>query len=106
MDDWESGQKAARWMVEEQIEFVAWWDAHVGVRQSPGGKDRASNADLRSMLPATKAETATGIAQQQVSRWRKELKVVQRYRERLRKPSYKKGMADRSDERAELSCRG
>jgi phage N-6-adenine-methyltransferase len=100
MKKWEELWVAVDLLIKEQTEFVAWWDANVGVRQSPGANK--SNAALRSIISAAKAEEATGIAQQQVSKWRKELKVVQRYRERLRKPSYKKGMADRTDERAEL----
>ena len=70
MEDWEAGQEAARWMVAEITSFVDWWDANVSVRESAG---RKTSADLRSSLSADKAEQETGIAHQQVSRWRKEL---------------------------------
>jgi hypothetical protein len=44
----------------------AWWDASAAC--GAVGKDRASNADLRSMLSAEKAEKQTGVAQQSVSK--------------------------------------
>lgn len=57
--------------VDEQEEFVRWWDEAVSKRH---GLNRHSveNADPRSLDKGT-AEADTGISQQQVSRWRKRL---------------------------------
>jgi hypothetical protein len=54
--------------IEDQTEFVRWWDENVGVRLHADSK---VNADLRSPLSRAEAEAATRIAQQEVSRWRK-----------------------------------
>jgi hypothetical protein len=40
------------------LDFVTWWTVNVGVRESPGGKDKASRADLRSMLSMTETIAA------------------------------------------------
>jgi hypothetical protein len=65
-------REAAEELVQWQVDFVAWWNGNVGVRESPGR--RKSNADLRSILSVAKAESETGITQQQVSKWRINLK--------------------------------
>jgi phage N-6-adenine-methyltransferase len=78
--------------IEDQEEFVRWWDENVGVRQSPGGVDRASNADLRSMLSRARAEELTGITQQQVSSWRKKLVNTAAYRASLFERAYREAM--------------
>jgi hypothetical protein len=44
-------------MVEEIGDFTAWWDANVGVRESPGRSK--SNADQRSIISKDKAEEQT-----------------------------------------------
>jgi hypothetical protein len=51
---------------------VAWWDANVSVRESPGGKDGgASRANMRSTVSMAQAESETKVNHQQVARWRK-----------------------------------
>lgn len=92
--DWPSLETAIDRKMEDQTEFVRWWDETVGVRQSPGGSDRASNADRRSMLSRESAEKLTGITQQQVSRWRRRLKEPEKYREMLYGAAYHKAMAE------------
>ena len=64
--------------LEEQAEFVRWWDERVGVGH---GLNRHSidNADQRS-LSKSDAEALTGITQQQVSKWRKALRDWDAYR--------------------------
>ena len=68
--DWDALERAIDAEIAEQRQFVAWWAVNVTVRQSPGGKDRASNADQRSMVSVEDATRETHISQQQVSRWR------------------------------------
>jgi phage N-6-adenine-methyltransferase len=102
MEDWQAGQKAAKWMVREQKQFVAWWTATVGVRKSAGGqKLTVYNADQRSTLSVEKAEAKTKISQQQVSRWKKQLNRPG-YEFRLMQPSHKKAMADGAQRRSDL----
>jgi hypothetical protein len=80
MQDWPLLEEAIAAKIEQQREFVQWWDENVGAGH---GGDRSKNADLRSWLPRIDAERFAGIAQQQVSRWRKRLLDAERYRERM-----------------------
>jgi len=38
-----------RQKAHSKLDFVNWWTVNVSVRESPGGQDKASRADLRSM---------------------------------------------------------
>jgi hypothetical protein len=61
-----------RRQIAEQKEFVGWWDETISKNQGPGrGK---TNAD-RGSFSAAQAEDELKIKHQQVSRWRKGLKV-------------------------------
>lgn len=62
-------ERAVDAKIEEQREFVRWWDESVGVRESPGRLGVKSNADLRS-ISREAAESLTGIMQQQVRKQR------------------------------------
>ncbi len=53
--------------MEDQSEFVRWWDENV---RRPG---QGNNADRR-YLSVDQAEDLAGITQQQVSKWRRRLK--------------------------------
>jgi len=90
-------RSASAWpqALDEQKEFVRWWREVVTVRQSPGGADRASNADLRSMVSLVQAEDLTGITQQQVSKWAKRLQDREAYSQALYGAAYRKAMAER-----------
>ena len=102
MREWEAAERAAEKMVEWQRDFVAWWKAKVSVRESAGNNQRKrSRADLRSTITMAKAERATKIAHQQVSRWRNGLKRPD-YANRLFNLAYKKAMADSAARRADL----
>ena len=59
---------------------MTWWNENVSIRQSPG-RAGLSNAD--TAFDKDRAESATGISQQQVSRWRKSLRDPQKYRGQL-----------------------
>jgi hypothetical protein len=56
---------------------VRWWDENVSIRQH-ANQHNVVNAD--AALTKDRAESATGISQQQVSRWRKSLRDPQKYR--------------------------
>jgi hypothetical protein len=104
MHEWDAAMDAAKLMVQWQHDFVAWWDANVGVRKSAGGSGTRTvpyNADLRSMTSLAKAESKTKITQQQVSRWRKAT-VRPGYADRIFDLAYKKAMADKAQRRSDL----
>jgi hypothetical protein len=73
-------------VIEEQRAFVAWWDANV---RGAGGKEaQAINTARRELISVTEATAQTGVAQQQVSKWRNRLKDADAYREHLRDGAY------------------
>jgi hypothetical protein len=61
--------------IEDQAEFVRWWDENVGIREGPGRLGVKSNAD-RGSISRADAQSDTNISQQQVSRWRKPIKRI------------------------------
>jgi len=77
--DWPLLAEAVDRKIEEQAEFVRWWDENVSIGW---GGDRSKNSDT-VFLKRSDAESATGISQVQVSRWRKRLDDPGKYRERL-----------------------
>ena len=99
MENWEAGRLAAQWMVDEQTNFVAWWNEAVGVRHGSGRNKK--NADLRSLISSEQAETDTGISQQEVSRWRKKLSNKKAYQEAIFSGGHKKAMEDEHNHRAQ-----
>jgi hypothetical protein len=62
--DWPLLMQAVEQKLEDQREFVRWWDETVSVRLHSHSK---VNADQRSPLSREQAESLTGITQQQVS---------------------------------------
>ena len=87
--DWLLLQQAITLKLNEQEDFVNWWEGAVTVRQSPGTNQHSSNAELRSTLSKSDAESETGISQQQVSRWRKRLKDRDKSEKELFETFYK-----------------
>ena len=97
MRDWQALCDAVDWLIAEQREFVAWWKARVRAAQRP--KKLSQDAD--SFWTVAQAERQTKILKHQVSRWKTGLGRPD-YRARLMKPSYRKGLADVAQNRAEL----
>lgn len=93
--DWPALREAVELKVEEQRDFVAWWNANVGGRGRP-----QKNAD-RGSFSVDKAEELTNIKQQQVSRWRKRLGNVQAYKDDLYGRAYNAAMAEEHNHRAQ-----
>lgn len=98
--DWPLLQQAVEQKVEEQAEFVAWWQQTVSPGQSPG-RGGKSRADRGVIIDASKAEELTGISHQQVSRWRKALANRDKYRDKLYQAAWKKAMGEVANHRAE-----
>jgi hypothetical protein len=86
--DWPLLGEAVEAKIEDQSEFVRWWEETVGVRH--GGDTK--NADRRSCLTVDTAEDLTGITQQTVSKWRKRLKDRDKYRALLYGVAWAKAM--------------
>jgi hypothetical protein len=78
--DWPLLSDAVDAKIEDQREFVRWWDEAVGVRLHAGTE---LGAERRSTLTKDQAEHDTEITHQQVSRWRKSIRDVAKYREQL-----------------------
>jgi len=74
--DWPSLEIAVEKKMEDQAEFVRWWDENV----RPAGQ--GNNAGRR-YLSKDEADDQTGITQQQVSKWRRRLKEPEKYAEML-----------------------
>jgi len=77
VQDWPLLLDAIDAKIEDQREFVQWWDETV--RPAGQGKEITQYA----VISRADAEDRTGIKQQQVSRWRKSLADADRYRKRL-----------------------
>jgi phage N-6-adenine-methyltransferase len=80
--DWPMLEWAVDQKIEDQREFVAWWQATVTPRQSPGRGGNKSSADLRT-IPMRDAEALSGITNQQVARWRQRLRNIPAYKRSL-----------------------
>ena len=87
--DWPTLEVAVEKKVEDQTEFVRWWDETV----RPGGRPAKTSADPR-WLSQEDAETRTEIMHQQTSKWRRRLKEPEKYRDMLFGAAYAKAMAE------------
>ena len=67
--DWPLLEQAVDAKIEEQREFVAWWEKHVTPVHGAGRGNK--NIPERRPFSLAELEKRTGISNQQVSRWRK-----------------------------------
>jgi hypothetical protein len=81
--DWPLLHEAVDIKIEDQREFVAWWDGDEGVRDKGG--DRWLDVQERGHqgLTVRTAFDQTGITKQQVSRWREWVKKPEVYHDKL-----------------------
>lgn len=84
--DWPALEQAVDLKIEEQAEFVRWWDDNLGSNRGRKISDPKS-------LTVEKAEELTGITAVQVSRWRKRLADPQAYRAKLYGKAWKEAFA-------------
>lgn len=84
--DWSLLEAAIDQKIEDQRQFVAWWDGSV----TP---NRAPDRNNRSVISVRDAEAQTSITVMQVSRWRKSLNDPDAYRAKLRGAVWAKAMA-------------
>jgi phage N-6-adenine-methyltransferase len=85
--DWESLDKAINEKIEEQEEFVAWWQRTVTPARH--NINRHSEIAPVQFLSVTKASKQTGVRDYQVSRWVKALRDIPSYFERIRHNAYR-----------------
>jgi phage N-6-adenine-methyltransferase len=82
--DWPLLGDAVDAKIEDQREFVRWWDEAVRVGQSPGiNQHKRSVSVSETNLSVEQAFELTEIGKVQVSRWRKSIGNVAKYREQL-----------------------
>lgn len=96
--DWPALERAVDLKIEEQSDFIRWWEANVTANR---GARTDLNADLR--LSLDDAEKQTQIKQQQVSRWRKRLEEKEKYRAQLFGAAYRKFWGGEADDTAHVS---
>ena len=91
MKDWPTLENAVEQKLEDQAEFVRWWDA--SVTPNKGGDRISGNQHRRPAFLVADAEKQTGIIQLQVLKWRRRLKDPEKYAELLIGVAYQKAMA-------------
>ena len=90
-EDWPTLEDAIEKKIEEQAEFVRWWEETISARHGAGrGNKKSAYLGTFSMADA---EELTGISNQQVSRWRARLKDPERYEETIFGAAYAMAMA-------------
>lgn len=77
--DWPMLGAAVDRKIEDQQEFVRWWNENVSIKW---GGDRSKVSESATLL-AERATDLTGIDKQQVSRWRKSLADIAKYKDKL-----------------------
>jgi phage N-6-adenine-methyltransferase len=92
--DWPLLEQAIDLKIEQQREFVRWWDENVSVRESPG------RGGVQKSV--TVSVTDSGISKMQVLRWRKKLEDEVKYRAQQLLAAYRKaGLEPDANHRAE-----
>jgi phage N-6-adenine-methyltransferase len=99
--DWPLLESAIDLKIEQQREFVRWWDETVSIGHGLGrGHKKVSVSE--TFLPADQADALTGIDKVQVSRWRKRLGDEAKYRDQQIQAAYRKaGLEPEANHRAE-----
>jgi phage N-6-adenine-methyltransferase len=100
LKDWPLLERAVDEKIEQQREFVGWWETIV--TPNKGGDRKSENQSARSTtLICEDAENLTGISKEQVSKWRRWLKRETEYRAAIYGAAYKAAMAQDQNYRAE-----
>jgi ParB family chromosome partitioning protein len=94
--DWPLLERAVDEKIEQQREFVGWWDGAITPNRT-----RKSVVAERPQLNCDRAEELTGITKEQVSKWRRWLKRETEYRAAIYGAAYKKAIAQDQNYRAE-----
>ena len=95
--DWPTLKIAIEQKIQDQTEFVGWWDESIRSVGNPAKKGKDLIVTDQGQLTVNTAEDLTGISKKQVSKWRKRLKDPEKYREALYGATYHKAMAEVND---------
>jgi phage N-6-adenine-methyltransferase len=90
--DWPLLEEAVDAKVDEQGQFVAWWDETITKNRGGDRTEKSNVSDSDTLLTADAVEKTTGISRLQVSRWRKALATPDAYRDALFNAAYRKAM--------------
>lgn len=93
MQEWPLLEQAVDAKIDEQREFVRWWDRTFGGRHRPPGGAVVAGRGLQD----GSLDSESGISKQQVSRWRKALAKTDRYRAQLILAAYRKANLSPAD---------
>lgn len=97
--DWPMLEAAIDQKLQDQREFVAWWDETV----TP---NRAHERNNRSVISLSDAEAQTGITAMQVSRWRARLEDPEKYKVDLYGAAWSRAMAAKGKDTTALKWTG
>lgn len=92
--DWPALEAAINTKIQDQQEFVQWWDKNV-LRKGGTFETNTNSAERR--YSTTDAEAISGVSHQQVSKWRRRLQEPEKYRAMLYGVTYHKAMCEISD---------
>ena len=90
--NWDALEEAVSIKIEEQQEFVRWWDEKI---RNKGERSNVSSTDT-FRITVEEAEKLTGFSKLRVSRMRKALSNLKSYAEKLFGAAYKKAFPDES----------
>lgn len=93
--DWPLLEQAIDAKIEEQIEFVRWWDERVTAGRNAQLKNSVVT-DTVTTIAIEEAEKLTGFSKMQVSRIRKRLQDVEKYRDLVKGAAYKNAFPEMS----------
>ena len=96
LKDWPLLETAVDAKIEEQAQFVVWWDANVSARKGGDRKSKDQKPRSEFLISRPDAEKQTEISQQQVSRWCKAITPDSRpkYREKLLASAWKWALSE------------
>lgn len=94
--DWPLLERAVDQKLEDQTEFVRWWQENVS--SGHGGARRGDQVRGSAHLKLADAEDLSGISHQQVSKWAKWLRDQDKYRVRLFGAAWKAAMGQMSND--------
>jgi hypothetical protein len=86
--DWDALREAIDKLIQEQKDYVAWWDRHVTPGEKIGKKHPVTQIGQGLIIPVKEATEKTGIKKQQVSKWRNQLANEDNYRGTLFASAY------------------
>lgn len=92
--DWPLLEDAVDAKLNDQAEFVQWWQEHVSPLKGGDRKSGHQSPRPATLISADQATTETSIKKQQVEKWKRRLREPEKYRAMLYGAAYAKAMAE------------